>query len=519
MINNLKLSQRIGLGYGVLLAGAIGAFLITGVITFTIMMDAEYAKSHNLLATQQGYAAQVDVLNAWQWLTDISATRGLDGLNDGFKEAELSKIRFYEAIDALEKTHLEHGHLDQSAKLDELRRRFDAFYAVGKEMAEDYVNGGPAEGNKHMGEFDVVAGKLKESLKVMVDLQDTQLKDALTNIAFQVRLLYRMVLVMGVVLLLFGIGYSIFTVRSIAGPVRHVVETMTSAALQVQSASEQVSSSCQSLASGSSEQSANLEQITATMEELFSRTLQNADRAKEAETLMAVALTATEQGSMSMTRMNSAIHEIKTSSDRTGVIVKNIDEIAFQTNLLALNAAVEAARAGDAGRGFAVVAEEVRNLAKRSAEAAKQTTEMIEASKNSAQQGVVVATEVEALLHEVSEGINRVSSLVQQVSSPSTEQSQGVEQIKTGLSQLDQITQGNAANAEENASSSEELSGQVVLLDELVEELKVMVNGNINAYGKKNHSGDFLDMIPGKEVAPKKLKLGYGARHQNSRHV
>ncbi|GAB1343859.1 methyl-accepting chemotaxis protein [Gemmatimonas sp.] len=169
-----------------------------------------------------------------------------------------------------------------------------------------------------------------------------------------------------------------------------------------------------------------------------------------------------------MGRLSKAIDDISKSSDETARIVKTIDEIAFQTNLLALNAAVEAARAGDAGRGFAVVAEEVRSLAIRSAEAAKNTAALIEAAVANAHNGVTFNKEVMAKLDEIDGDVTRVSQVVSEIAEESRNQQEGVRQINAAVDQLNTVTQQAAANAEESAAASEELAGQSTTLTSLV---------------------------------------------------
>jgi len=280
-----------------------------------------------------------------------------------------------------------------------------------------------------------------------------------------------------IVAVLVGIVLAIAITRSITKPINRVIANLTTGAEQTTSAAGQVSAASQSLAQGSSEQAASLEETTASMEEMSSMTNQNADNANEAKKLAETAWSSAEKGTEAMTRMSSAIDDIKTSSDETAKIIKTIDEIAFQTNLLALNAAVEAARAGEAGKGFAVVAEEVRNLAQRSAEAARTTADMIEGSVKNADNGVAISKEVAESLGEIAEGSRKVNDLVGEIAAASNEQSQGIDQISTAVTQMDQVTQSNAANAEESASASEELSAQAEELNRMVQDLQAIVGG------------------------------------------
>jgi methyl-accepting chemotaxis protein len=187
---------------------------------------------------------------------------------------------------------------------------------------------------------------------------------------------------------------------------------------------------------------------------------QNAQNAREAKGVAEQALASADKGVESMNRMSSAINQIKSSSDSTARIVKTIDEIAFQTNLLALNAAVEAARAGDAGRGFAVVAEEVRNLAMRSAEAAKNTASLIEDAVKNSENGVNINAEVLKNFQDIVEKSNKVSQVVAEIAAASEQQDEGISQVTKAVEQLNQVTQQNAANAEESASAAEQMSSQ-----------------------------------------------------------
>jgi methyl-accepting chemotaxis protein len=271
---------------------------------------------------------------------------------------------------------------------------------------------------------------------------------------------------------------AVFITKSITGPIRRIIEGLSIGSDQTAEASGQVSSASQGLAEGASEAAASIEETSSSIEEMSSMTKQNATNSDEANKLAAHARESADRGTEAMGRMSAAIDDIKQSSDETAKIVKTIDEIAFQTNLLALNAAVEAARAGEAGKGFAVVAEEVRNLAQRAGEAARNTSDLIEGSVSKSDNGVAISQEVAAALGEIAEGSRKVNDLVSEISAASNEQSSGIDQVSTAVTQLDQVTQSNAANAEECASAAEELSSQAEEMNKMVAELRNMVGGS-----------------------------------------
>ena len=265
--------------------------------------------------------------------------------------------------------------------------------------------------------------------------------------------------------------------RGITGPLNRIIDNLSSGAEQTSSASAQVSGASQSLAEGASEQAASIEETSSSLEEMASMTKQNAANAQQANTLAQDARAGADKGNEAMQKMTSAIDDIRKSSDETSKIIKTIDEIAFQTNLLALNAAVEAARAGEAGKGFAVVAEEVRNLAQRSAEAAKSTSDLIEESVKNSENGVSIAAEVAKSLENITTAVGKVDELVGEIAAASNEQAQGIEQINVAVTQMDQVTQQNAANAEESAAASEQLNAQAEQLSGMVRELQALVGG------------------------------------------
>ncbi len=246
---------------------------------------------------------------------------------------------------------------------------------------------------------------------------------------------------------------------------------------QVASAAGQISAGSQTLAQGASRQSGSLELISKSLQQTATMAKTNASNAQEARTFAEQTRQDAEHGMEKMSRMSEAMQKIKESADQTIRIVKTIDEIAFQTNLLALNAAIEAARAGEAGRGFAVVAEEVRTLAKRSAEAAKNTSDLIVESVASSTTGVDINQEVLGNLQLIERQIRQISEVIAEISAASDRQSQGVEQISQAVDQMKEMTQQVAASAEESAGAAQELTSQAAVMQVMTGGFKLRLLG------------------------------------------
>lgn len=339
-------------------------------------------------------------------------------------------------------------------------------------------------------------------------------------------LLWISLISLSVVLLALGVSYYVVQ-RKIAKPMKLIMDELNGGADQVAAASVEVSSSSQTLAEGSSEQAASIEESSASLEQMASMTRQNAENAIQANTLMKESGVIVDQANKSMKTLRQAMDDITAASDETAKIIKTIDEIAFQTNLLALNAAVEAARAGEAGAGFAVVADEVRNLAMRAAEAARNTSTLIEGNIHNIKKGSDLVVETDKAFDQVEESAKKVAELVGEISAASSEQSQGIDQINTATGEMDRITQQVAANAEESAAAAEELSAQAESLKGGIRDLGLLVGGRGQGDSSKGKSKRIADAKaqpallprpqhkPVSKPAPQTLSASKGSRPED----
>ena len=283
---------------------------------------------------------------------------------------------------------------------------------------------------------------------------------------------------------LFGVIVTVilglYVNRKVTGSLAKGIKELSEVITKVSSGSLQVFSSAQQLADGASSQASSLEQTSSSLEELSSMTKQNADNASQARAMMQEAGHIVEKVNRHMDDMAKAIAEITKSSEETGKIIKTIDEIAFQTNLLALNAAVEAARAGEAGAGFAVVADEVRNLAMRSAEAAKNTSELIENTMIAVKNGNELTSSTQEAFKDNMASSTKISQLVDEIATASQEQAHGIAQINRAVAEMDKIVQQAAYNAEASATAADTMNTEVNHLERRMEDLAEMVGAEVN---------------------------------------
>jgi methyl-accepting chemotaxis protein len=472
----MTIGKRITVGFGlsVALTAALGIFAFTRVVAINVLSN----KISVDCLPGTALSGQLESLakdNRGLVLRHILADK------DQKAQVEQQMKDIVPKIDAVQKEY------EDSITMEEDRRLFNAVLPARvamREMRDKAVLPLSREGKTSEAsaaferEFIPVFEKYLATVQAVTDFNRRNGKEAGEQITATVGTA-KMALSIGVgVAVALGAVLALLIVRSIGKALTRMAATLGDGSEQVASAATQVSSASQSLAQGASEQAASLEETTSALEEMSSMTKKNAETAAQANALSAEAKAAADKGNQAMQKMGASINEIQKSATETAKIIKVIDEIAFQTNLLALNAAVEAARAGEAGKGFAVVAEEVRNLAMRSAEAAKNTSALIEESVQSARNGVTISTDVAKTLDEINLASSKVNELIAEIATASQEQSQGIGQVNTAMAQMDKVTQSSAANAEESASASEELSSQAEQLRGVVGELVALVGGS-----------------------------------------
>jgi methyl-accepting chemotaxis protein len=448
---------------------------------------------------------QRNVVQVQQYLSDVSATRGQDGLDDGFKLAEENRTAFQEQVEKFRARFAAIDAKDERVQLDQVATHFDAYYQAGVQMAKAYVAGGPAQGNPLMGHFDSASEKLQESMERFVESETALMQQDIASIGGSTQLIQRLAAALCAAVAAFALLLGWLIAQSILRPVevashlaqriangdlrqrfihtgrdelgqmlramgtmqaalRNLVSEVQQGVHGVNATSGEIAAANGDLSQRTEQQAAALQNTAAAMQMLGQSAMHNAQQADTARTLAGQAQEVALQCGRVVGEVVNTMQAINTSSRQVHDIVGVIDNIAFQTNILALNASVEAARAGELGRGFAVVAGEVRQLAGHSATAAREIKQLISNSVQEVSRGSEQVNSAGATMSEVVASIGRVSQLVQAINQAAAEQGGKVTEVAQSVAMIDDATQQNAALVEQTVATTEGLKGQAVKL-------------------------------------------------------
>ena len=481
-MKNMKLSTKLlggfmGLAFLTAVVGTVGTLSIRSIDN----ADTELYEQNTVALAQTGKLKE-----------DFQKMRNVfrDGMMNKFLFSKDASEQFSKVKELDQSMQTSVGTMEKIIVTDDLKQALAGVKTALSEYypVRDKLSGLVGEGKQEeavgllQGDVAVYGKKLGEAIVRIDEMVLTQAKaksDSNTANADRSILLMWLLTVVGT---LAALALGFLSSRTIIKPIQRVADGLSEGAAQVAAASSQVASSSQSLAEGTSQQAASLEETSSSLEEISSMTRQNAENTAQCDQVLKDEAAPNFQViSDRIEKMKSAIQETVQASDETSKIIKTIDEIAFQTNLLALNAAVEAARAGEAGAGFAVVADEVRNLAMRAAEAAKNTSELIEGSNKRIKDASVLTEQVIEAIGENAKIAHRVTQLSEEIAAATQEQAHGLSQVNIAVSEMDKVTQQAAANAEESASAAEEMNAQAVQMEQHVHDLMAIIGGEDNS--------------------------------------
>ncbi len=472
-MKRLSIAAKIWLSIGIFVLGFVLSTVLGQVQGLNIELTMRTTAEALFPAAQRSQAAEAAFERVVKGFADAVVMQDSAGLDRASEDGK-QMVDGLNAVAAIPDLAAE-----RTAEARRLASAADQFVGEAKGIYSGMLSGSAkmtAETQQKMQSLAARTDEIKSALQKFKDQSSGDLKQQLgvvqSNSASQRWLALG---VFGATLLVAGVLVNLTIRRSITGPILRVIHGVKGAAGEAARASSEMAKSGQTVAQDAQEQAACIEETSASLEEISATTRQNADRAKEADGLMKEALQTADKAAHAMNDLTHSMEAISKSSNQVAAVLKSIDEIAFHTNILALNAAVEAARAGTAGAGFSVVADEVRSLAQRAAEAARQSADIVDKTISDVKAGVALVSLTHSAFGEVAAKVASGSEVVSHIAASSEEQSRGVANIGQAISRIESVTQNNVTNAQHTAESASEVTRQVQAANAHLEELVAVV--------------------------------------------